>query len=116
MAYITDFPDAGNTSVASEGNRRISEESLSLLLLRRVVSFPDGVWRSEAERLMQEFLRTGGTNHLRAFVRHCRGIEARLGLTAPGTPWQGRSPLLLPLGQCALGPVCNPLGVKFSTV
>jgi hypothetical protein len=44
---------------------------------------------------MTEYSRTGKVIHLRAFIPHCRGIEARLGVVGSGGRLGGGGPRLL---------------------
>lgn len=83
--------------------RTLSQNSLWLPLLRKIASLPPSVWRTEAVRLLSEFCRTGKAGHLRAFIRHRRGIKARLGVDAsPGT-WRGGRARLEPPRQLGYG-------------
>jgi hypothetical protein len=56
-----------------------TQNETALNLLRKISRSPVGIWRREALRLFNEFQRTRNVRHLKAFIRHCRGIEARLG-------------------------------------
>jgi len=58
---------------------KLKRAAIILALLRKITSSACTIWRSESLRLFGEWQRTKKIKHLRAFVRHCRGVEARLG-------------------------------------
>lgn len=71
-------------SLKEEGRVPLGEPNYTAIacaLLRKITNSPCVAWRTEALRLFAEFQRTQNVRHLRAFVRHCKGVEARFGVS-----------------------------------